>query len=434
MPVNAIANSNVIPIKRAFNKLIKTQFPLKRLIGPQNKYLRDGAFESPNITPSNLNADHICQYIAASIISHCFDGWNFLSRGIEAFLNGDIPTTIHLIYYSELRSVMSIMANNGIGVFNRKHVYFNLSSNAVFIINSTHPAAHELFEAWAASPSHKEKVLKLIKVNSRSLFDWITASSIATSSSFSTLIVKHWLQKWSLDLQLRDDRTIRNESSYRPHFVTNNIDVSENFENLISIWRLLEPNTQNRFNLLDTFLFRLAIESTFENTIGHTIKHRQYVPFVQDIFTNLGESQNQYLFEFTLRRQQPLDPFLLTEAKKDLNKRKINYKDPFPMICRAILLNRLATGFVDDYLVESGINKNLLNFWWEDIAQKLGITSTSPSGITPVDLYTDISDAIEIINSNISNINSVSDCIKNYAPEINSLKQFQRTCFWGLGL
>lgn len=43
----------------------------------------------------------------------------------------------------------------------------------------------------------------------------------------------------------------------------------------------------------------------------------------------VGEPQNQFLYEFILRRNTPNDHFILLEAKRDFINNRVNLKDPF---------------------------------------------------------------------------------------------------------
>lgn len=433
MPNNAIRDSSSIPISRAIKKIKKTQLQKQRIIGPQNFYLKD-TVDKTNNSNIAINEDHLAQYIAASIIQHNFDGWNYIARSMETLMNGDISSTIHFGYYSELRAVMSIMAYYGIGIFDRRHIYFDSADNYHFFNGSTHVVAKELAIGWSSSSLHKDDILKLIIVNNHTLFEWLSSSNIMSTGPYTTMIVEDWLKKWSMDLNLRSDQTIRNEASYRPHFNINNIDIKESLENISSIWTILEPITNNRFQEIDKYLFRLAIEGVFIKTKNKSVKHPEYIRFIDTMFINMGESTSQYLYDFVLRKKSPHDHYIFTEAKKDLINRQINKNNPFPLLCRAILLLRLATGYANNFLSDNRIDNTSLRFWWEENAVKLGIVNSIPSGVSACDLFLDIQESIDEIRSNLDNINSTRECITKYSFEANNLKQFQRPCFWGLGL
>ena len=42
----------------------------------------------------------LSEYVAASALVHCFDGWSYLARALEAELSGDPDAARHLGYYA----------------------------------------------------------------------------------------------------------------------------------------------------------------------------------------------------------------------------------------------------------------------------------------------------------------------------------------------
>src|SRR5439155_6047134 len=72
--------------------------------------------------PRKLRAAHLREYVAASTIPHCMDGWAYLGRALASYLCGDIDAARHLAYYAELRAAMSLLGSEGVGVFSRKNL------------------------------------------------------------------------------------------------------------------------------------------------------------------------------------------------------------------------------------------------------------------------------------------------------------------------
>jgi hypothetical protein len=443
MATNYVANSSNSILLDALRSLSKHQFPKERIIGPRNKYKESTITKTNHITfaSGNIDIPQISQYIASSVIAHCYDGWNFLSRGIDALLSGDISTAVHLFYYSELRAVMSIMAFEGIGIFDKKHIYFDSAKvEHVFKKNvageqlTTHKAADELIIEWASLNSKKNIVFKSINVNNRSLNEWVNASGHSATSGYASSVVNDWFKSWSIDLKLNLDQKLRNEMSYRPHFNINGVNIHQKINQLIQIWEGLEPTDSNRFIELDMHLLRITIEQLFKRITGKTTRDRSYLIFVNHIFDSLGESKSQILYNFILRLHNREDHILISEAKKDLRNPEINYKDPIPMICRSILLLRFATGCTNFMIIDSGLNHSDLKFWWEEFAYKAGITNSNPSGIDPIDLYIDVSDSVSKIKSYSNLLTNIKQTNLLGLPDLCNLKQFQRVCFWGMGL
>ncbi len=99
------------------------RFLLKALwLSKSNKYSSDTINRiTADINAGNLHKRQMAQYVAASVILHCNDGWSYLGRSLSALLRGDPHRARHLAYYAELRGAMSLLASNGIGVFNKQH-------------------------------------------------------------------------------------------------------------------------------------------------------------------------------------------------------------------------------------------------------------------------------------------------------------------------
>src|SRR5690349_14073304 len=81
--------------------------PHNRIISSTNPLVKNGvsavekhadARKSYTIRQTKIN-----QFLAASSLSHLLDGWMYLSNSVDALLNGDEATAIHLGYYAELR-------------------------------------------------------------------------------------------------------------------------------------------------------------------------------------------------------------------------------------------------------------------------------------------------------------------------------------------
>ncbi len=430
---DAIANASFSPIDRAIGKIIKSQLNKNRLIGPRNKYRVDaiGKIRTESQTsPTTFNSDHLEQYIGSSIIQHCFDGWNYLSRGVESYINGENGVGVHLLYYSELRAVMSIMASHGIGIFDKQHIYTD-GTNTHYFNGTTHNIAKDLYNEWSSSVDHISKLTESIKIKNRKFSDWITATGIG-ATAVAGAVVKDFLDAWSIDLRLNDDQTLRNEMSYRPQFETSSTISSKAIENIIEIWKHLEPSESDRFEDLDLHLFRNSLENLFEKATGKNKQHVDFRIFITNMFNNLGEPTTQFLFDFLLRESAPLDHVLLQKASLDNSDYRLNLSDPLPMISRSILLLRLASGLAETKFVEKLGDKTLLDFWWSQRAIEHSIIS-SPTDLTDkIELYADVRDAISDMVPMTGSSNKTF--LETNAISILPMKQFQRVCFWGIGL
>lgn len=438
MATNYVSLSSNSIVIHALKQLDRTQFPKGRLIGPRNKYAIDLNAETKNplfATGSpTINSNQLSQYIASSILVHCFDGWNFIARAFDALLAGDNATAIHMAYYAELRGAMSILASEGIGVFNRKHLYFD-SGNAGNVFGlTTHAAAKQLMDEWASLPIKKQIVFECIQVNNRNLAEWISASGHSAGIGYPASILKDWLNLWSIDLKLDIDQGLRNETSYRPHFTIPDPQISDRVKELIEIWEKLEPSNGNGYFSLDMHLLRLTLENIFRLDTGLRLRHHRYRIFIDDIFFYLGESKEQYLYDFLFRRKDASDHILLAEARKDSKDPSVNFENPMSMICRAILLHRFAAGIAKIMLAKSDVNPDNLQNWWQSAALKYGLIREIDIDIKPTELYLDVSDSILNIRNFSSPLTNVREVNEGIISDLTNLKQFQRICFWGIGL
>lgn len=432
MPINAITNAKNDRIKTALTESDLTQFINGAIINPANRYIGFNTHLSDIETnPNNIRHQDLAEYIGISILSHCYDGWNFLSRGVEALVKGDISSCIHFIYYSELRAAMSIMAQEGIGVFENKHLYYDRHSNPHIFKGPTHLTVDQLMTEWAKNGSRKETVFETIKLNNHSLKNWITATGSSSSGAYANSLLEEWLSNWSIDLRFESDKKLRNEMSYRPHFEIPPISIPPLLDQLSEIWLSLEPIDSNRFPNLDMHLSRIAIEKLYLQTTGNLPTHTGFENYLKNTFETIGEPVKQKLFEFILRRSSPDDHIIIREASRDITNNRMNLTDPIPMICRSLLLLRFATGFANQIMVGSNVDLKHLKFWWQDIAIKIGIIESS-SDIETFDLYADIQESINSLKD--SGISSIFETNLFGYPDLVNLKQFQRICFWGLGI
>src|SRR5438067_355249 len=96
-------------------------------IGKSNAYSGDiiEKIKMDSVAHRIRNPRHLSQYISASCLLHCADGWSYLGKAIVLLLRGDPHRCRHLAYYAELRAAMSLLAADGIGIFNNTHFVFD---------------------------------------------------------------------------------------------------------------------------------------------------------------------------------------------------------------------------------------------------------------------------------------------------------------------
>ena len=382
----------------------------------------------------------ISEYIAASSLNHCTDSWNYLSRSISSILSGDYTSAIHLAYYSELRSVMSIMAYEGVGIFNSKHIWFKKNNRCSHFGGRTHDVANYIINKWAEQADKRDLIFGLIKVNNKTLAEWINSTGLSSRSKLTKQVLKGWLQEWSIDLKIKEDQGIRNEVSYRPKIFYQSFNPLHTIQSVKEIWSASEPSNNEKFKNLDIHLLRIIIKDVYKfKTKGNILNgDDNSKDFIKTTMLNLGLTTNEALINFLSCVSSPDNHFVISEAKKPVfDSIRMTY-DPFPIICRAFLLLRIATATTKNLIDQSSISttrRDSLKFWWNKICVTNGISNNADEIEDFNDLYTDIEESFNDINFAESEFwTSSKNTYAKYSGEIEKIKQFHRVGLWGLAL
>jgi hypothetical protein len=433
---HAVQHVSFGPVHSALQQLQLNHLPANRWLSDRNRYARD--------TVARLNTDaqrrrvrrnEISQYIAASAILHCFDGWSFLSHAARSMLQGDEGTAIHLAYYAELRAAMSFLACEGIGVFVYKHIWLDVNGRCNILDG---PGTHDLvwlaLEEWSTVTSNASRLLSIFSTAGNTFDQWLNAahSSLGGTPS-AAILARHWLTTWSLDLKvLGEDHFLRNSASYRPQGLTPiglRPDICETLDAFIEYWLACEPAGAELFQLLDYHLLRQALRSTFQNRSGSRPRGSRYTAFIDTILGNLGLPTRGRFRTFLIASTSAARHPLLMAAQR--GQRSIS------VFARALLLLRLASAAVADMLASNAIRSSDLAFWWGRRGDDIGLWDpTLPPGQS-TDLWVDIRDAIQ-------NIQTWCDAqvrpagVRLVMQDIDfdawHLAQFQRAGLWGMGL
>lgn len=375
-----------------------------------------------------INGAQLSEYIACSAPVHLLDGWSYLSRAFDSMAHGDRSAAIHLGYYAELRAAMSLLATEGIGVFNRHHVAIDAGSGArQWKGPGTHVAAWELLTAWASEQGRTDSILTAIRVESRSVVDWLDA--VGVSANIRPTVASDWLEAWSIDLKdFSADRSLRNEMSYRPSRIrapepppitVQDEIVSPMFES----WQALEPSSDRSGVSLDVALLRRAMEHVFTQGWAHATW--------EDFVNRLDGIASQSLLDFLLRADPPGAYVFHAagESRRPTDKAR-------PILARAMLLLRLAAASNAHLLSAAGVSKGDLAFWWEGHGMDSGLWNDSIDVDSFADLWSNVdqalSDATEKLNEEpkVRTVCEATARIGRFAE----LTQFNRAPLWLLSL
>lgn len=300
---------------------------------------------------------------------HCFDGWSFLGRALEAEMAGDPDAARHLGYYAELRAAMSTLASQGIGVFDKIHIVVDDSGDCLDVRRAgpTHRFVWLALEHWASDKAY-DVLFKIVGLSGIPLATWLEQFHPA-GSGVRPLAVD-LIKRWGLDLRLlAADREDRNIASYRPTaFVSSGPrEIEMVAQTVAAFWKLCRPTESSLFDGIDLLLLRHSLEFVFSRSHprgrGRWQAPRQYEQRIGKMLSGVGLS-NAGIFRKRLLDSHEPGRELLSDAGKrgspdDIDRSK-------QVLARATLLLRVATGCAKELLAETGAAdaRDLLGFWW----------------------------------------------------------------------
>lgn len=341
---------------------------------------------------------HLVEYVAASTVSHCFDGWSFLARAFEAEMSGDPESARHLGYYAELRAAMSLLASEGIGIFNRHHVVISNSGKCLSYARNknTHVLTWDALEDWATQPRSRDLLLQAVRPHGIPLAEWLSFFGGGTD-----FIAEEWLTQWGLDLSIfRKDHDSRNVASYRPSAFTSPGpgNIRNTVCSVMELWNMCGPGLYGGFSLMDRHLLRLVLGVLFKNRSGRSPKQSKYrynmqvSSMLEDV--PLTDSVRVELQKFLCFEIESQVPTLIIDAGK---KNKPNHPNHSrQVLARATLLLRVATGSVSMLLDDSNAEFYFdLDFWWTSASVRRRLWNAVNPPTSFEDLWADVSDALD---------------------------------------
>ena len=342
---------------------------------------------------AGINGPHLGEYIAASIPLHCLDGWTFLARACDAYSCGSPHQAAHFAYYAELRAAMSILASQGIGVFDKHH--FTINANGVCQQltgeKATHSFVWRAIESWAGRVDSGSKLLRLFVVSNETLYDWFDGHP---GFDVAATAARDWMRDWGLDLKNCDsDRDIRNLASYRPNeFSVWNSDARTCSAFLQGIWELFEPSVSSRFEKLDSQLLKRLIQRVILSQIDPGVPStqeqatRRLDAILNSLSTNDPErSRLRKLLTSTIGL-----PTILQKA--DRSSQPIDTDVHECAMARAALLLRIASGFSAQLIDNAAFTAVDLEFWTTACAEARGFWRPGEN-LPLIELWEDVSAA-----------------------------------------
>lgn len=380
---------------------LTTSWANQNWLPAQNRYREEAASKVRDDAKNRDNFQHsdLIDYIAASVLGHCYDGWSYLARALEAEMSGDPDAARHLGYYAELRAAMSLLASEGIGVFNRHHAIVHSNGRCQsYSGRTTHQFTWDALEYWATLPKSADAIFEAIKPAGIPLGDWLSA--FGGSAGF---VADSWLRQWGLDLaRLREDGDARNLASYRPTSLTSPgpQSVHDTAVAVTHLWSLCGPGSRGEFSTMDRHLLRLALGLLFQNKTGRSPKRaiRIYESQVSSMLDAqmLAEGEQARLRDLLLYKVETDVPELFVAAARADRPTHIDHSRQ--VLARATLLLRVATGSLANILDQSNtIFRTNLMFWWTKPAVRRRIWASNGEPDTFGDLWDDVKDALDSV-------------------------------------
>lgn len=372
-----------------------------RWIGKTNRYSINTIKRLGADVKASLRTKSLAQYIAASSILHCADGWSYLGRAINCLLQGDPHRVVHLAYYAELRAALSLLGCEGIGVFKNVHFVIDAPNSARALPSrpSTHAAAWSYLKYWSTLRRSADVFSRAIAPGGIALDDWFDAQGGV--DKFVRPQARFWFNQWSMDLGLfTDDREARNESSYQPDGIPSPWYVSAGDALVLAtdLWLACEPSSNASFDGIDRHILRITVESAFRGTTGNKPSDApdEFAKFVTKIVDQMAfEAAVAVEWKRFLKRENvPDDPKIFSYASMDTLDRTVGHA---AILARATLLLRLATGSALQLTRSAGLSGAKLQFWWGQLGINRGLWDGTKDRDDLLDLWDDIAALFEDI-------------------------------------
>ena len=375
----------------------------------------------------------LSEYVAASAIVHCLDGWSFLGHALHAELTGDPDVARHLGYYAELRAAMAILASEGIGVFDKHHIVVTDTGRCEPIVSmgGTHAFAWAALDAWAGLDQGRTVVLQAIKPGGIPLLQWLSQASIGSHH-----MTTDWLRKWGLDLsRLAKDRFARNIASYRPTaFATPGPrELEDTVKGILDFWAVCDPGPAGGFPILDGYLLRRSLQGRLSS-----MTKKQYEKSLNTVLANIQPRVNPSgKWELFLAYDELKETHtIFDDANGRADAHDLNHSKQ--VLARATLLLRLATGCSASLLSEAepGMQSDL-SFWRTSSSVRRHLWASSAPPASSIDLWSDVANASSDLDGWLRKYGS-SACHHGLwaqqAVSASILTSAERVFLWGVGL
>lgn len=408
-----VSQSSAAEVRAAALRL-KPHLQTAGWLDPANHFLHDTAasvdgeilkgHSAANLKSDSVRALQLAEFLAASVVLHCADGWSYLGRAQAAQLRGDVGAARHLGYYAELRAAMSLLASQGIGVFDTHHVIVKDGGAVdVFTQAGTHKFTGEVLKTWSRSRLSAPLVTEVIRPAGVSLSDWLTAF---TQGAMAKATGEEFLRLWGLDVEhLGADGAARAEASYTPRTAQGCAPPpsSRALQFGTALWRALGPEGNASFGILDLHLLRRSLERAYRERFGKKPSNdaNRYRSYLEAAVGAVPATLPPDRLVTFLSREHELDDLLLLTVA-DNRSPTSDPENHLHLMARAALLLRLSSGCARSLLTEASLDSADLQWWSDQLGISRALIEPDDVPVVAADLWTDIADALTELDEQVS--------------------------------
>lgn len=391
-------------------------------------------------TPRSVDEPALIAYIAATAPTHLIDGWSYLARATEAVLRGDLNAALHLAYYAELRAAMSLLASEGIGVFNNRHPIITSSGDTTTEIQKietwdkvqskylprqragTHSVVWPLLSHWSTLGRAADLTDKIIAPEGLNLSLWLDALGIPTPAA---AIYQDWFTTWGIDLsKLSEDHESRNMVSYRPSELRfpSPPSAQEAIKFISELWALFEPKAGGRFPQVEGELLRKIFKKYGKPTKLNAAALQKKL--------GIDSTMADYWVSFLKENDDSL-PLDFAAQSSEVEETNCSLQ----VVSRAALLLFLATGSTRKHFIDAGYSPDMLEFFWKRLCDVRFVGPANTLPVDPIDLWADIKDHIAALKNwsvNATPGASLGEWRKVQPDEANQIVGLELAAVWGL--
>ena len=418
----------------------------------KNKYLLNpiGQIESEIKKKQSSNHRELGEYIAASAIVHCFDGWSYLSRAYEAELAGDPDAARHLGYYAELRAAMSILSRKGLGVFDSNNAVVTGLNTCEVGANPygerTHTFVWNALVRFIESIDRHHSFVNAITPGGVELSEWLRPAKLRIES-----VELEWISNLCFDMKhmSKIDRKARNLASYSPTttLTSKSTPVLNTMESIRELWRMCKKGNHCAFEELDKHLLRQAImlivSDKHDKSENPRVWASEYSKLVNKLLRGMKSIDNvkswkSFLMESNIENYSQM----ISDANVTDPDSSIHHSGQ--VLARATLLLRIASGGANELLKNACDRKELRNNlgFWLDSASVLRKIYRAPKEPKPqksvqqrnLDKELDTLDKLLEKHKSSNNAHNPHSLLEEFISKTRLLTKTERIFLMSMGL